>query len=91
MKKKLRLDPENLEVDSFGLGVSEEERGTVRARSDSVQWTFCSLECGDTDTCTQNPYEASCLSYAVACPLTSGWTCGGSGCTEEITCQIWCY
>ena len=106
--KKLRLNPDDLAVDSFGLEGSESLVGTVNARSGTdytICWGLCgewSVDggitcgaCGETDTCTQNPYAINCVSFAAQCPLTenNGWTCGGSGCTEanQYTCSVDCH
>ena len=106
--KKLRLRIDELAVDSFGISEPGLLSGTVNARSGTdmtVCWGLCGewsvdggITCGacaESETCTQNPYAIDCVSYAAACPLTeaSGWTCGGSGCTEQgqYTCSFNCH
>jgi hypothetical protein len=89
--KKLRLRIDELEVDSFGISEPGLLSGTVNARSGTDMTCF---GCAESETCTQNPYAINCVSYAAQCPLTenSGWTCGGSGCTEQgqYTCSPDC-
>jgi hypothetical protein len=91
--RKLRLNPDMLRVDTFGTGEESADRGTVHARS-GTEYTRCWGGCGqysmdggitcgycaESEGCTHNVYSPDCVSYAVACPLTSGWTCEGSGC-----------
>jgi len=88
--KKLRLRIDELAVDAFEIAEPELLSGTVNARGG----TDMTCACAESETCTQNPYAIECVSYAAQCPLTadSGWTCGGSGCTEQgqYTCSIEC-
>jgi hypothetical protein len=101
--KKLRLNPDELTVDSFDIPDGDVRKGTVRGRS-GTEYTVCWGGCGqwsvdggitcgicaDSEGCTQNPYDDNCISYAVQCPFTedNGWTCAGSGCTQAgATCQ----
>jgi hypothetical protein len=90
--KKLRLRIDDLALDSFGLSEPEPFGGTVNAREGTDM--TCDF-CAETETCTQNPYLTTCVSYAAQCPLTenNGWTCGGSGCTEwnQYTCSFDCH
>ena len=87
--RKLRLDPEQLTVESFDATAADaERRGTVRGNS-VTQATFeCYGECdsgawgytcnggggGDTYPATMNPMEGRCISYAIQCPPTEGPT-----------------
>lgn len=99
--KKLRLNPDELVVESFGLPENHSPTGTVHGQSGFDYCTDWSARggdtcgpCGETETCTYDPAAFECGSYAAQCPLTenNGWTCGGSGCTQapDYTCTIYC-
>lgn len=85
--KKLRLNADDLAVDSFDLPESDLPGGTVHGRESGGDFT---CGCVETEGCTRNPYAWECVSYAAQCPLSenNGWTCGGSGCTQiyDYTC-----
>lgn len=104
--KKLRLNPDELVVESFGLPEHHSPTGTVRAREGTDYtdcWGLCGeasvdggISCGtcaESEMCTHDPYAEECVSYAVQCPFTEnqGWSCGGSGCTQyDYTCRAGC-
>ncbi|HEX6749263.1 MAG TPA: hypothetical protein VF092_18340 [Longimicrobium sp.] len=79
--KKLRLEMERLQVESFETAEAVMRFGTVRARS-GTEMTICFGLCGehteeafgcggaDTEGCTNNPYIDDCYSYAQQCPMT---------------------
>jgi hypothetical protein len=82
MLKKLRLEMDRLEVESFETAEAMAMRtGTVRARS-GTENTVCFGLCGGdsadaafgcgggTDGCTLDPYNDNCHSYADQCPMT---------------------
>ncbi|HEU4455539.1 MAG TPA: hypothetical protein VFR81_20920 [Longimicrobium sp.] len=76
-KMKLKLDVENLTVESFGTEAPERGRGTVHARGASEYGTCVGNTCWD--TCSDCP-----PSYPDYCPpIGSGlnpscvWTCPG--------------
>jgi hypothetical protein len=100
--KKLRLDPENVQVESFltsmpGSGMP----GTVRAKSDTYLWcnsyqeTCWNMGCNTGVTGPQCPTsEAETCNGWPGCPATgqnSEYTCEGTcsdyGCT---VCNAWC-
>ena len=95
MKKKLRLTMDALEVETFEAAGESGARGTVFARETyapecETEEMYCTTSDTVWEQCTNDPWNLNCYSYAVQCPLTSGWTCCGSGCTEGHTCQHWC-
>ena len=69
MKRKLRLDPERLRVESFGTVEHDPARGTVRAHGyTDPDYPSCARTCGatpppDTDLCYQaiNTQFACCV------------------------------
>ncbi len=90
--KKLRLNPDELAVESFDLPEADLPGGTVHARNTHAEDFTCG--CAESEGCTYDPRAIDCVSYAAQCPLTenNGWTCGGSGCTQiyDYTCGIQC-
>lgn len=87
MARKLRLDPEALEVESFAASAEEAERGTVQAHGPGTDPGFCP------------PSADWYCSYGVGCTWPQ-YTCGGPNCapntdytqcfggTCDLSCQI---
>lgn len=79
---KLRLEPEDLRVESFSTETVDARRGTVRGLSGTaytICWGLCgdagasdcALSCGAaSEGCTYDPRDANCISYAEPCPPT---------------------
>lgn len=70
--KKVRLDVEELQVESFDTQVEQGKKGTVVAMQTGVEdcgWSFVGTSCGDT------VWEAGC--DTVTAPLDCGPTEGG--------------
>lgn len=71
--RKLRLDPEQLVVESFSTIVhGERPRGTVRGRADTEQ-PSCGFTVGN--TCEGCGITDNCMDYTVYCSRS-----GGEGC-----------
>lgn len=73
--KKLALDLSELEVESFPLQVTEEERGTVQGHYPTAT---CDQSCGGT-----------CVSCVATCYNTCPNTCGDT-CATCHTCEFHC-
>lgn len=83
---KLKLDLDQLSVESFGTDAPEALRGTVEARSHLCSafdtCASCDYTCG---TC--NPSCASCVSCYNTCDNTCGASCYGTCATCMTNCQ----
>lgn len=91
--KKLTLNLDALTVDSFStVGNDKRKDGTVFAFTDRYTdcWGLCGentkdggLMCGvNSETCTMNPADLYCISYAVECEPSMVPT----NCPSEPTC-----
>ena len=89
--KKLRLDLEHLQVETFDTAAEHGAEGTVVARQDGTAMTVCWGLCGGesegvfgcgggSEGCTLDPYNDNCYSYAQQCPFTviPSWSCAGT-------------
>jgi hypothetical protein len=86
--RKLRLEIDELRVETFDTDARGDGRGTVHGRS-GTEMTRCFGLCGEhteeafgcggggTEGCTMNPYIDDCYSYAQQCPPTQypSWSC----------------
>ena len=81
MNRKLRLDLESIDVQSFETSVEMEERGTVRGNACSDSTCF-------QDICTCTDEFGNCVATNVNCNSGgTGGTGGGSvNCTNLHTC-----
>jgi len=76
--KKLFLDPEALEVQSFSTEAAEVRRGTVRGLDSAtvdqdtcnVPGNTCMPGCTDVDTCAAGTCAQSCLGSCASCPAS---------------------
>lgn len=68
MTKKLKLDFDELEVESFAAEVGQ-ERGTAVAFVTSVADQTCRFFCSD-ECATNDPGDPACISYVYSCPPT---------------------
>jgi hypothetical protein len=79
--RKLRLEIDELRVETFDTDARGDGKGTVHGRS-GTEMTRCFGLCGDdtegafgcggggTEGCTLNVYDDFCYSYAQQCPMT---------------------
>lgn len=79
--RKIRLELEHLEVDTFETTSAAGGKGTVRGRG-TTEYTQCWGLCGDDsdgafgcgggteEGCTLDVYNDNCYSYAQQCPMT---------------------
>jgi hypothetical protein len=95
--KKLKLDLDNLRVDSFDLTPAKDSggRGTVVAQYDTCDTCTCYSACGTCPTCCGTcyytdcgtcPQDWSCCATCNSCDSCND-TCGDScGCTDPKIC-----
>jgi hypothetical protein len=82
MRSKLKLDLDQLSVDSFDTTETEKQKGTVFGEQCTC-WTQCGQNtCPGCPTC-----DASCNTCGASCYGTCGASCGA---TCGYTCDGWC-
>jgi hypothetical protein len=99
--RKLRLDLEELSVESFGTGPEPVQRGTVHGQASercntnwSCEGTCGPMVCGNTYYCVAT--EATCDNICIpntgstSCNQPCINTCGGASCNVQNTCVQTC-
>ncbi|HSU12545.1 hypothetical protein [Longimicrobium sp.] len=86
MNRKLRLDLDQLTVDSFAVSARLEGAGTVRAQGEVPPQEPVSDYDG---VC--NTYQASCNGSCASCVNTCWNTCGNTCASCNFTCQLSCH
>lgn len=83
MQRKLRLDIDTLEVESFTTANGTEERGTVHGRATA----FCNTvdhTCDGANTCGGLTCNRAMNSCALSCDACGTYKCGGEG--DSLVC-----
>lgn len=79
---KLKLDMEDLRVESFAVAAEEGEAGTVHAHAKSAPFITCAGDTCDAPTCRITECDVSqCIA---SCPQTCRITC--DGCESVYVC-----
>jgi hypothetical protein len=86
MIRKLRLDLDQLTVDSFAASDGVEGMGTVRAHGPYPPKDPASDYNGVCDT-----YQASCNGSCASCVDTCWSTCGATCASCNFTCELSCH
>jgi len=86
MNRKLRLDVEQLTVDSFSISAGGEDAGTVRAHGEYPPDEPAS----DWDGVCGTAY-ASCNGSCASCNVTCYQTCAATCASCNYTCQLSCH
>ncbi len=84
--KKLKLNFDELKVESFSVQNSEQQKGTVNAQEQNTTPMFCYELSGLDHTCDNNTCNASC--YNGSCNATCDESCNGT--CFYFTCSATC-
>lgn len=84
---KLKLDVDQLAVESFALTTGDAQRGTVEAHSHLCPPTTICIETYQPATCAQSCQSCPGDSCAFTCGYTCNYTCDDPSC---VTCLTYC-